>query len=87
MPVPYIIALILGVIVVAVLAYWFISSGGKGSNIGTEAECNARKVEFCATQTGDVWDTVIKKCGNFDNCYNYCTSIIPGLKAIAVNSN
>lgn len=49
MPIPYIIALILGVIVVAVLAYWFISSGGKGTKIGIEAECKARLLDVCIT--------------------------------------
>lgn len=93
MPVPYIIALILGVIVVAVLAYWFISSGGKGAAIGKEAECTARKVEFCASKTSEAWqkvigvckggfgDTVTKKVGGKDvgvnACYDFCSTIIP----------
>ena len=79
--IPYIIALIIGVIVVAVLAYWFISSGGKGSNIGKEAECTARKTEFCATQLSENLEKV-KGC---DNSWSdptkvcaFCKSIIPG---------
>lgn len=47
LPIPYIIALIIGVIVVAVLAYWFISSSGKGSNVGKEAECRGRILQWC----------------------------------------
>lgn len=49
LPIPYIIALIIGVIVVAVLAYWFVTSGGKGTGIGKEAECRARMLDMCAT--------------------------------------
>lgn len=51
LPIPYIIALIIGVIVVAVLAYWFISSSGKGTGIGTEAECRGRVLEWCITKS------------------------------------
>lgn len=87
MPVPYIIALIIGVIVVALLAYWFISSGGKGIAIGPDAECNARKIEFCTAQTEDAWYKIQEKCGNFDKCYNYCSSIIPGWKALPQTLN
>ena len=64
MPVPYIIALIIGVIVVVVLAYWLVSAGGKGSNIGKEAECTARKTEYCASQTSEVWNKMSEVCGN-----------------------
>lgn len=84
MPVPYIIALIIGVIVVAVLGYWFISSGGKGSNIGTEAECTARKAEYCATQTVDVRSKVSSICkdGSAWDPICFCPNIIPNWKPI-----
>lgn len=64
MPIPYIITLIIGVLVVAVLAYWFISSGGKASGIGKEAECTARKGEFCATQSESNWGKLLNVCGD-----------------------
>lgn len=87
MPVPYIIALIIGVVVVAVLAYWFVSSGGKGAAIGTEAECNARKVEFCATQTPDSLSKAQAVCKTGDEFFTdstkrkeYCGRIIPDWK-------
>lgn len=64
--IPYIIALIIGVIVVVVLAYWFISTGGKGSTIGKEAECTARKTEFCATQTQDAFSKAGEVCKDKD---------------------
>lgn len=96
MPVPYIIALIIGVVVVAVLAYWFVSSGGKGSTVGKEAECTARKAEFCATQTSEVWNKMVNICGDkkfgirtetdkgvtrtINECFEFCKTIIPTWK-------
>ena len=82
--IPYIIALIIGVIVIAVLGYWFISSGGKGSNIGTEAECTARKTEYCATQSSDAQSKVKSICkdGASWNPMCFCPSIIPGWKDV-----
>lgn len=100
--IPYIIALIIGVIVVAVLAYWFISSGGKGIDIGKEAECTARKTEYCASQTADVWNKMVEKCGDnkfkivpdsknpgksIHQCYSFCSTIIPGWKNLPTNTN
>lgn len=72
MPVPFIIALIIGVIVVAVLAYWFISSGIKGSDIGTEAECTARKTEWCVTQRSDAEAKVSLVCGSVPTLKEWC---------------
>ncbi len=78
----YIIALILGVVVVALLAYWFISTGGKGGNVGKDAECAARKTEYCAVQIPDK----LNKISGTDGCdakwtgckvYEYCSVIIP----------
>ncbi len=81
MPVPYIIALIIGVIVVAVLAYWFVSSGGKGSTVGKEAECTARKVEYCATQTLDAKSKANSVCGSWKEIC-FCPDIIPNWKPV-----
>ena len=79
--IPYIIALIIGVIVVAVLAYWFIFSSGKGSGIGKEAECTARKTEFCATQILEKREKV-KECDSTwsddTKVCSFCKAIIPG---------
>lgn len=84
-PVPYIIALIIGVIVVAVLAYWFISSGGKGAAIGKEAECLARKTEYCATQSIDAESVATKVCPSDwkTNIEDFCGRIIPGWKKVS----
>jgi len=59
-PVPYIIALILGIIVVGLLAYWFFILGGKIPGITTEQWCNERKFSFC---------TQWSECGYGTSCY------------------
>ena len=84
MPVPYIITLIIGVVVVAVLAYWFVSSAGKGGTIGKEAECTARKVEFCASQTADAKSKVNSVCkdGSTWDPICFCPNIIPTWKPV-----
>jgi hypothetical protein len=46
-PIPYIIALILGVIVIALLAYWIFFSGGNLGTIITEKGCEAKKMGYC----------------------------------------
>lgn len=38
--IPYIIALVLGIFVVGLLGYWFISQGGKTIVTGSTAECD-----------------------------------------------
>ncbi|MBI1978652.1 MAG: hypothetical protein HYS62_01160 [Candidatus Aenigmarchaeota archaeon] len=56
--IPYVIALILGIIVVGILGYWFVSQGGKTIGSGSAAECETLKFNYCK---GFVqWDT---KCG------------------------
>lgn len=39
--IPYVIALILGVIVVGIIGYWFVVQGGKTVGVGATAECDA----------------------------------------------
>lgn len=45
--VPYIIALILGVAVVALIGYWLIALGGKLPWVSQEAYCTARESAWC----------------------------------------
>ena len=45
--IPYVIALILGLIAIVILAYWFISQSGKTTNVGTGAECQAKLFSYC----------------------------------------
>jgi len=61
-PVPYIIALILGIVVVGLLAYWFFILGGKIPGQASEAECRIKENQYCtawsatgyATKPGDL---------------------------------
>lgn len=51
--IPYIIALILGIAVIAVLGYWFFVLGGKLGGIGVTTECRAKEVSYC-----QAWETL-----------------------------
>lgn len=45
--IPYVIALILGVVVVSLIGYWFVAQGGKTVGAGTKAECDAKIQIYC----------------------------------------
>lgn len=45
--VPYIIALILGIAVIAILGYWFFVLGGKIGGVGVTTECQAKEASYC----------------------------------------
>ncbi len=56
--VPYIIAILLGVAVIGVVGFWFVSSGGKLSSQSSGLECDTQRLIFC--ENGQ-WDD---KCGD-----------------------
>ncbi len=80
--IPYIIALIIGVIVVAVLAYWLISTGGKGNKFGDDALCTSRKTEYCTTQNSDTLSKVTESCSSVPIWCDYC-KFIPNWKPLS----
>ena len=43
---------------------------------GPVDDCRVSKVTFCIRQSESDWIEVIVKCGNFDDCYNFCSSEI-----------
>lgn len=45
--IPYIIALILGIVVVGILAYWYFGLAGKGGGTVATIECDAQKLSYC----------------------------------------
>ncbi len=47
-PVPYIIALVLAIIVIALISYWFFVLGGDFGGIITEKACEAKKLAYCS---------------------------------------
>jgi hypothetical protein len=51
-PVAYIIAIILGVLVMGLLGYWLYTSGPRVETFMTESECKTRKMSACTEWTG-----------------------------------
>lgn len=70
-PVPYIIALILGIVVVGILGYGFFVLGWKIPGIATTWSCNADKFRYCnewaqtnyVASPGD-WDSYAPGCSD-----------------------
>lgn len=46
--VPYVIALILGVAVIALIGIWFVMSGGKFTTQSLETSCQSKAVQSCS---------------------------------------
>lgn len=61
--IPYVIAIILGIIVLALIGYWFFSQGKKAVGTGSQAECDALKFNYC--RGFEKWDL---KCGGEPKC-------------------
>jgi hypothetical protein len=47
-PIPYIVALILGIIVIGVIGYWFFVLSGKGGGTASEQFCRAKELTYCS---------------------------------------
>lgn len=47
LPVPHIIAIVLGIVVLALLGYWFFSQGGIFGGATTEATCRSKLLQYC----------------------------------------
>ncbi len=45
--VPYVIALVLGIIVIGLVGYWFVAQSGKTVGAGTKAECQSKVFSYC----------------------------------------
>ena len=48
-PIPYIIALLLGIAVVAILGYWFFVLGGQWGGEVTLQRCRSKAVTYCTS--------------------------------------
>ncbi len=71
-PIPYIIALILGIVVLAIVAYWlFFSSGQFGGTI-SEASCRAKKMAYCNAWRINGW---AEKPNGVDDFSTACNGI------------
>lgn len=71
--IPYVIALILGVIVIAILVYWFINQAGKTTTVGTSAECQAKEFSYCVQ-----WQNNDKDCDDTKNPTKIPSTTISG---------
>jgi len=65
-PVPYIVAIVLGIAVIGLIGYWLFYSSGKLGGSLAGAECSAKQVEWCSRgydkdQSQD-WATFAKVC-------------------------
>lgn len=78
--IPYVIALVLGVVVIGLLGYWFVNQSSKTIGIGSKTECDVQRFNFCQG-----WK--ISKFGNEPSGFtfgescnkpdkNVCTSIL-----------
>ncbi len=45
--IPYIIALVLGVIIIALVGYFLFGQFGKTSTVGKDAECQSKLLQYC----------------------------------------
>ncbi len=80
--VPYIVGIVLAIIVIGVLGYLFFSSAGKTTNTVSGAECTAKKLQYCSSQSQADLTELNKVCGingfqTGTSCYDFC-SRIPG---------
>lgn len=65
LPVPYIVALILAIIVVALLGYWFYTVYIRGESEQSEGICRAKELAFCTQWSAAGYDTGQKPSGGF----------------------
>lgn len=84
-PVPYIIALLLGIAVVAILGYWFFVLGGEWGGEVTIQRCRTRAHTLCSSWMTAGWSTVdvdgvdTPSVGWFVDKYPDCATFAPEL--------
>ena|SRR3989304_10146677 len=59
LPVPYIVAIIIAIIVIALLIYWFFVLRNQGIDVATLAVCQGRAITFCSQ---------VASCGYEESC-------------------
>ncbi len=55
--IPYVIALVLGVIIIGLIGYWLIFQGGKTIIVGNKAECDTMAFNYCNGFTSNFDET------------------------------
>ncbi len=83
--IPYIIALIIGIVVVGVIGYWFFGLAGKGSGVGTTVGCDAKTLSYCQALRDVGWgfeppfQSWDESCGKKpDTIPDYCAKKLGG---------
>ena len=66
MPVGYIVAIVLGVVVIALLGYFIIVNYGPFRGVASEATCRAQLLQYCSFWSADGYDLSKKPFGNKD---------------------
>jgi len=78
--VPYIIALILGVAVIGLVGYWFVTTGGKFGGQSAKTICDNKFLQWCITQGGGKFTDFVKsntECtglGSYTDCSEFGSS-------------
>ena len=77
-PIPYIVAGMLGLAVVAVLGYWFFELGGEWGGEASLQDCKSRALAYCTEWQFKGYrydsDTCEPNVGWFDERYKSCAS-------------
>jgi len=47
LPVPYIVAIIIAILVIAVLVYWFFVLSNEGTTTSSETICRGKEIAYC----------------------------------------
>lgn len=68
LPVPYIVAIIIAIIVIAVLIYWFFVLSGKGTGTASEQFCRAKEFTYCSAWATDNFAQDKKPFNGIDFC-------------------
>lgn len=82
-PIPYIIALLLGIAIIAIIGYWFFVLSGQWGLETNLAQCKTKATTYCAiwSQTGYASDNDEPNfsLGWFSEQYPECTSYLSQL--------
>jgi hypothetical protein len=72
--VPYIIAIILGVLVIGIIGYWFFVLYGGGVGKSSEAVCNSKKQTFCSAWAATAYQT--EPSGDWESYAPDCIGVV-----------
>lgn len=85
--IPYVIAIILGIVVIGLIGYWLFTGGGKMGSKITVTECNEKAIIYCSEwRLKDFKSDDLPKIGL---CRIDCTwdKYAPGCKGLGVDAS